>query len=105
LVLASIIVVAAIGIAWKWRRAINRNHLTLLAVSVVSIIAIIGLLATMIAPSGRLFYPRSFVLVIHVDGARCDSLWRRLVAQFSQSAPPLARQPAHLCHDRNPYSA
>ena len=101
LVLASIIVVAAIGIAWKWRRAINRNHLTLLAVSVVSIIAIIGLLATMIAPSGRLFYPRSFVLVLHVDGARCDSLWSQRVAQFSQSARPLASQPAHLCHDRN----
>jgi hypothetical protein len=49
LLLASIIAIAAIGIAWKWRRAISGNILTLLAVSIVSIIAIIGLLATMIA--------------------------------------------------------
>ena len=49
LVLAAVLAIAALGITWKWRIAINRNSLTLLAVSIVSIIAIIGLLATMIA--------------------------------------------------------
>jgi hypothetical protein len=49
LVLAAVLAIAVLGITWKWRSAINRNSLTLLAVSIVSIIAIIGLLATMIA--------------------------------------------------------
>jgi len=49
LVLTAIIAIAAIGIAWKWRSAINSNTVTLVAVSIVSIIATIGLLATMIA--------------------------------------------------------
>jgi len=71
LVLASLIVIAAFGIAWKRRRAINSNHLTLLAVSVVSIIAIIGLLATMIARHPALYSIRDhsfwyYTLTLHV---------------------------------------
>jgi hypothetical protein len=49
LLLASIIAIEAIGIAWKWRSAFRGNILALLAVSIVSSIAIIGLLGTMIA--------------------------------------------------------
>ena len=70
-VLAAIVVIAAVGTAWKWRRAINRNHLTLLAVSIVSIIAIFGLLATMIARHPALYSIRDhafwyYTLTIHV---------------------------------------
>jgi hypothetical protein len=71
LLLASIIAIAAIGIAWKWRSAISGNSLTLLAVSVVSIIAIIGLLATMIARHPAVYSIRDhsfwyYTLTVHV---------------------------------------
>src|SRR4029077_7213070 len=58
LVLAAVLTIAGLGITWKWRSAINRNSLTLLAVSIVSIIAIIGLLATMIARHPAVFSDR-----------------------------------------------
>ena len=71
LVLASLIVIAAFGIAWKRRSAINSNNLTLLAVSVVSIIAIMGLVATMIARHPALYSIRDhsfwyYTLTLHV---------------------------------------
>jgi hypothetical protein len=71
LLLASIIVIAAVGIAWKWRIAINPKSLTLLAVSIVSIIAIIGLLATMIARHPAVYSIRDhsfwyYTLTVHV---------------------------------------
>jgi hypothetical protein len=80
LLLASIITIAAIGIAWKWRSAINRNHLTLLAVSVVSIIAIIGLLAAMIARHPALYSIRDhsfwyYTLTVHVVILFGISVW------------------------------
>jgi hypothetical protein len=71
LVLASIIIITAIGNAWKWRSAISGNRLTLLAVSGVSIIAIIGLLATMIARHPAVYSIRDhsfwyYTLTVHV---------------------------------------
>jgi len=71
LVLASIIVIATVGIAWKWRSAINPKSLTLLLVSIVSIIAIIGLLATMIARHPAVYSIRDhsfwyYTLTVHV---------------------------------------
>ena len=71
LVLAAIIVIAAIGIVWKRRSAITGKSLALLAVSVVAIIVIIGLLATMIArhpavysiPDHSFWY---YTLTVHV---------------------------------------
>ncbi|MEY2555527.1 MAG: hypothetical protein QOF93_671, partial [Verrucomicrobiota bacterium] len=80
LLLASIITIAAIGIAWKWRSAINRNHLTLLAVSVVSIIAITGLLAAMIARHPALYSIRDhsfwyYTLTVHVVILFGISVW------------------------------
>jgi hypothetical protein len=71
LVLAAIIVIAAIGIVWKRRSTITGKSLALLAVSVVAIIVIIGLLATMIArhpavysiPDHSFWY---YTLTVHV---------------------------------------
>jgi hypothetical protein len=48
LVLASVVVIAVFLIIWKHRVVINVKNLTVLAVSLVSIAAILGLLATMI---------------------------------------------------------
>ena len=80
LVLASIIVIAAIGVAWKWRSAINRNSLTLLAVSGASVIAIIGLLATMIARHPAVYSIRDhsfwyYTLTVHVVILFGISVW------------------------------
>lgn len=71
LVLAAILAIAGLGIIWKWRSAISGNSLTLLAVSVVSIIAIIGLLATMIARHPAVYSIRDhsfwyYTLTVHV---------------------------------------
>jgi hypothetical protein len=71
LLLVSIIVIAAIGIAWKWRSAINPKRLILVAVSIVSIIAILGLLATMIARHPAVYSIRDhsfwyYTLTVHV---------------------------------------
>ena len=71
LVLASIITITAIGNAWKWRSAISGNRLTIFAVSGVSIIAIIGLLATMIARHPAVYSIRDhsfwyYTLTVHV---------------------------------------
>jgi hypothetical protein len=91
LLLASIIVIAAIGIAWKWRSAINSKNLTLLAVSVVSIIAIIGLLAAMIARHPALYSIRDhsfwyYTLTVHVVILFGVSAWLSFL-----SAPDRAR--------------
>lgn len=91
LLLASIIVIAAIGIAWKWRSAISRSHLTILAVSVVSIIAIIGLLAAMIARHPALYSIRDhsfwyYTLTVHVVILFGVSAWLSFL-----SAPNRAR--------------
>jgi hypothetical protein len=71
LLLASIIAIAAVGIISKWRSAISGNSLTLLAVSIASIIAIIGLLATMIARHPAVYSIRDhsfwyYTLTVHV---------------------------------------
>jgi hypothetical protein len=80
LALASIIAIAAIGIAWKWRSAFSGNSLTLFAVSIGSIIAIFGLLAAMIArhpavysiPDHSFWY---YTLTVHVVILFGVSVW------------------------------
>ena len=90
LLLASIIVIAAIGVAWKWRSAINRNTVTLLAVSVVSIIAIIGLLATMVARHPAVYSVRDhsfwyYTLTLHVVILFGISAWLRFLSPRERS--------------------
>ena len=92
LVLASIIVIATAGIAWKWRSAINRHHLTLLAVSVVSIVAIIGLLAAMIARHPALYSIRDhsfwyYTLTVHVVILFGISVWINFLNPSSRARP------------------
>jgi len=71
LLLVTMIVIAGLVITWKWRSAISGNSLTLLAVSIASIIAIIGLLATMIARHPAVYSIRDhsfwyYTLTVHV---------------------------------------
>ncbi|MEY2543949.1 MAG: hypothetical protein QOE81_1410, partial [Verrucomicrobiota bacterium] len=79
-VLASIIAIAAIGILWKWRSSINSSNLTVLAVSFISILAIIGLLAAMIARHPAVYSIRDhsfwyYTLTVHVVILFGISVW------------------------------
>jgi hypothetical protein len=71
LALASVVIITALGIPWTRQSAINSKNLTLLAISVVLIVAIFGLLATMIARHPALYSIRDhsfwyYTLTIHV---------------------------------------
>src|SRR5256885_12066199 len=79
-VLASIIAIAVIGILWKWRSSIKSSNLTVTAVSIVSILAIIGLLAAMVARHPAVYSIRDhsfwyYTLTVHVVILFGISVW------------------------------
>jgi hypothetical protein len=89
-ILAAIMLIAAILIAWKYRESFSRSNLTLVTVSLLSIFAVIGLLAVMIARHPQVYSIRDhgfwyYTLTVHVAFLFGISVWVSFLSPGNRS--------------------
>ena len=82
--------IAVVAIGWRFRSAINRNGLALVAVSILSILAVVGLLAVMIARHPQLYSIRDhafwyYTLDVHAVFLFGISVWVSFLSPAARS--------------------